>query len=169
MTQETSAVPTLFEQIPSKMLFPCSRPILEASFDPNSWTVTALRPKAHKVVQRDSRSERGSAQNRKAGKDPGALTSVETPISCQRSTSAARAASDWPAYLTASLPSRRCAGRRRDEWWSRVRGIEFHAGELFPRVDFIVTNLETDSRAVVRFYNKGGTAEVAALRLRSGP
>jgi len=29
--------------------------------------------------------------------------------------------------------------------------------ELFPRVGFIVTNLETDSRAVVRFYNKRGT------------
>jgi len=26
-------------------------------------------------------------------------------------------------------------------------------------VGFIVTNLETDSRAVVRFYNKRGTAE----------
>jgi hypothetical protein len=32
-------------------------------------------------------------------------------------------------------------------------------GELFPRGGFIVTNLETDSRAVVRFYNKRGTAE----------
>ena len=37
--------------------------------------------------------------------------------------------------------------------------MEFHFGELFPRVGFIVTNLETDSRAVVRFYNKRGTAE----------
>jgi hypothetical protein len=34
-----------------------------------------------------------------------------------------------------------------------------HAGELFPRLGFIVTNLETPSRAVVRFYNKRGTAE----------
>jgi hypothetical protein len=40
-----------------------------------------------------------------------------------------------------------------------VAKIEFHCGELFPRVGFIVTNLETDSRAVVRFYNKRGTAE----------
>ena len=40
-----------------------------------------------------------------------------------------------------------------------VAKIEFHLGELFPRVGFIVTNLETDSRAVVRFYNKRGTAE----------
>jgi hypothetical protein len=40
-----------------------------------------------------------------------------------------------------------------------VAKVEFHSGERFPRVGFIVTNLETDSRAVVRFYNKHGTAE----------
>ena len=40
-----------------------------------------------------------------------------------------------------------------------VAKIEFHCGELFPLVGFIVTTLETDSRAVVRFYNKRGTAE----------
>jgi hypothetical protein len=40
-----------------------------------------------------------------------------------------------------------------------VAKVEFHFGELFPRVGFIVTNLETDSRAVVRFYNKRGTAK----------
>jgi hypothetical protein len=40
-----------------------------------------------------------------------------------------------------------------------VAKVELHFGELFPRVGFIVTNLETDSRAVVRFYNKRGTAE----------
>ena len=40
-----------------------------------------------------------------------------------------------------------------------VAKLEFHLGELFPRVGFIVTNLEADSRAVVRFYNKQGTAE----------
>jgi len=40
-----------------------------------------------------------------------------------------------------------------------VAKVEFHFGELFPRMGFIVTNLETDSRAVVRFYNKWGTAE----------
>jgi len=36
-----------------------------------------------------------------------------------------------------------------------VAKVEFHFGELFPRVGFIVTNLETDSRAVVRFYKSG--------------
>jgi hypothetical protein len=49
------------------------------------------------------------------------------------------------------------------ESWKKARRVvakvEFHVGELFPRVGFIVTNLETDSRAVVRFYNKRGTAE----------
>jgi hypothetical protein len=47
--------------------------------------------------------------------------------------------------------------------WSTARRVvakvEFHAGELFPRVGFIVTNLELPSWAVVRFYNKRGTAE----------
>jgi len=37
--------------------------------------------------------------------------------------------------------------------------VEHHLGELFPRVGFIVTNLTLPSRAVVRFYNKRGTAE----------
>ena len=49
------------------------------------------------------------------------------------------------------------------ESWTKARRVvakvEFYAGELFPRVGFIVTNLETDSRAVVRFYDKRGTAE----------
>jgi len=40
-----------------------------------------------------------------------------------------------------------------------VAKVEFHVGELFPRLGFVVTNLETPSRAVVRFYNKRGTAE----------
>ena len=40
-----------------------------------------------------------------------------------------------------------------------VAKVKHHAGELFPRIGFIVTNLETPSRAVVRFYNKRGTAE----------
>jgi hypothetical protein len=47
--------------------------------------------------------------------------------------------------------------------WTRaqrvVAKVEFHFGELFPRVGFIVTNFQTSSRAVVRFYNKRGTAE----------
>ena len=40
-----------------------------------------------------------------------------------------------------------------------VAKVEHHSGELYPRVGFIVTNLTLPSRAVVRFYNKRGTAE----------
>ena len=47
--------------------------------------------------------------------------------------------------------------------WTTARRVvakaEHHAGELFPCIGFIVTNLETPSRAVVRFYNKRGRAE----------
>lgn len=37
--------------------------------------------------------------------------------------------------------------------------VGFRCDELFPQVGFIVTNLETDNREVVRFYNKRGTAK----------
>jgi hypothetical protein len=40
-----------------------------------------------------------------------------------------------------------------------VAKVEFHFGELFPRVGFIVTSLEMPSLTVARFYNKRGTAE----------
>jgi len=47
--------------------------------------------------------------------------------------------------------------------WQRARRvvakIEWHAGELFPRVGFIVTNLTKQSKNVVKFYNGRGTAE----------
>jgi len=37
--------------------------------------------------------------------------------------------------------------------------IAWHAGELFPRVGLIATNLKWRSKKVVRFYNRRGTAE----------
>ena len=40
-----------------------------------------------------------------------------------------------------------------------VAKVEWHAGELFPRVGFIVTNLKWQTKRVVRFYNRRGTAE----------
>jgi hypothetical protein len=40
-----------------------------------------------------------------------------------------------------------------------VPKVEHHAGQLFPRIGFIVTNLALPSRGVVRFYNKRGTVE----------
>jgi len=47
--------------------------------------------------------------------------------------------------------------------WERARRVvakvEWHKGELFPRVGFIVTNLDRPAKRVVRFYNQRGTAE----------
>ena len=47
--------------------------------------------------------------------------------------------------------------------WDRPRRvvskIEWHAGELFPRVGFIVTNRTDPAQGVVRFYNGRGTCE----------
>ena len=40
-----------------------------------------------------------------------------------------------------------------------VAKVEWHAGELFPRVGFIVTNLNKHSKNVMKFYNGRGTAE----------
>ncbi len=47
--------------------------------------------------------------------------------------------------------------------WGRKRRVvakvEWHPGELYPRVGFIVTNLSRPAKRVVAFYNHRGTAE----------
>jgi len=47
--------------------------------------------------------------------------------------------------------------------WGRARRVvakvEWHAGELFPRVGFVVTNLRRSPKRVIKFYNGRGTAE----------
>ncbi len=40
-----------------------------------------------------------------------------------------------------------------------VAKVEWHPGELFPRVGFIVTNMTRQAERVVTFYNQRGTAE----------
>ena len=40
-----------------------------------------------------------------------------------------------------------------------VAKVEWHPGELYPRVGFIVTNLSRPVERVVAFYNKRGTCE----------
>ena len=40
-----------------------------------------------------------------------------------------------------------------------IAKIEWHPGELFPKVGFIVTNLPMEPDEVTRFYNRRGTAE----------
>jgi hypothetical protein len=61
-----------------------------------------------------------------------------------------------PQVFYASLPYQ--AGS-----WAKPRRVvakvEWHRGELFPRVGFIVTNLRREASAVVLFYNQRGTAE----------
>ena len=47
--------------------------------------------------------------------------------------------------------------------WTRPRRViakvEWHPGELYPRVGFIVTNMSRPAERVVAFYNKRGTCE----------
>ncbi|MCH2166038.1 MAG: IS1380 family transposase [Marinovum sp.] len=47
--------------------------------------------------------------------------------------------------------------------WSKPRQvvakIEWHPGDLFPRVGFVVTNLPMEPDWIIRFYNQRGTAE----------
>ena len=49
------------------------------------------------------------------------------------------------------------------EVWDRKRRVaakvEWHPGELYPRVGFSVTNLSWPAERVVAFYNRGGAAE----------
>ena len=40
-----------------------------------------------------------------------------------------------------------------------VAKVEWHPGELYPRVGFIVTNLSRPAERVVAFYNQRGKAE----------
>ena len=53
--------------------------------------------------------------------------------------------------------------RYRAQSWDRERRVvakvEWHPGELYPRVGFIVTNLHRPAKKVVAFYNGRGTAE----------
>jgi hypothetical protein len=40
-----------------------------------------------------------------------------------------------------------------------VAKVEWHLGELYPRVGFMVTNLARSAEGIVSFYNKRGTCE----------
>ena len=55
--------------------------------------------------------------------------------------------------------------------WSKPRRviakIEWHPGELYPRVGFIVSNLSRPAERVVGFYNQRGTAESGSRKART--
>ena len=48
-----------------------------------------------------------------------------------------------------------------------VAKVEFHFGELFPRVGFIVTNFQTSSRAVARFFTTSAERQSSGSRRAS--
>jgi hypothetical protein len=69
-----------------------------------------------------------------------------------------------PVGRPSRKPKKFYAGfRYRAGSWGQARRVvakvEWHAGELFPRVGFLVTNLKWPTRRVVRFDNRRGTAE----------
>jgi len=66
----------------------------------------------------------------------------------------------WPPH---SVRRFYASFRYRAQSWNRERRVvakvEWHPGELYPRVGFIVTNLRRPAKKVVAFYNGRGTAE----------
>ena len=84
----------------------------------------------------------------------------EGPISYP--TSAAMGYYTTPCKRPASVSRQRVESPQAGSWAKPrrvVAKVEWHPGELFPRVGFIVTNLLRRSKNVVAFYNKRGTAE----------
>jgi hypothetical protein len=65
-----------------------------------------------------------------------------------------RATRRWSATAAFSTRPRPGTAPRRV-----IAKVEYHLGELFPRIGFIITTLTGTNRAVVRFYNQRGTAE----------
>ena len=59
-----------------------------------------------------------------------------------------RMSAQWVDSAMAHTPHRRVVAK-----------VEWHLGELFPRVGFIVTNMSAGPEGVVHFYNGRGTAE----------
>jgi hypothetical protein len=55
--------------------------------------------------------------------------------------------------------------------WTKPRRViakvEWHPGDLYPRVGFIITNMSRPAENVVAFYNKGGTCEQWIRREKS--
>jgi hypothetical protein len=55
-----------------------------------------------------------------------------------------------------------------DQARREVAKVEWHAGELFPLVGFLVTNLKWCCKRVVRFHNARGTAEQCIREGKNG-
>lgn len=64
-----------------------------------------------------------------------------------------------PHYVQRFYRSFRYKAKSRPHPRRVVAKVEWHPGELFPRVGFIITNLAIPGKHVVAFYNQRGTAE----------
>jgi phosphoglycolate phosphatase-like HAD superfamily hydrolase len=104
---------------------------------------------------------------------PSAMPTVTFPCSGGRQRAPVRA---WYCFSTMTMPignsptiaspfshgwirglRRRAAPAGRSRWV--IAKVEWHPGELVPRVGFIVTNLSRPAERVVAFYNQRGTSE----------
>src|SRR5260370_20296213 len=83
------------------------------------------------------------------------------PGSAEQDRLSAHAPSRTTSAPCAPVPCQfQLSGRNLDQAAEGYRqSIEWHPGELYPRVDFIVTNMSCPGERVVAFYNKRGTCE----------
>ena len=91
---------------------------------------------------------------------------VRDPAACQPSLAGAGSATCSSArsgaLRTRSVASTPASRYQAGSWKKPrrvVAKVEWHPGELYPRVGFIVTNLSRPAERVVAFYNKRGTCE----------
>jgi Transposase DDE domain group 1 len=60
----------------------------------------------------------------------------------------------WRSFANFTYQAGRSAKARRV-----VANVEWHPGELYPRVGFVVRNMARPAEGVIAFYNKRGTCE----------
>jgi len=87
-----------------------------------------------------------------------------TPFACRRIASCRRGSAICSNARLVARPMT-CADPmqvspiKREAGHNRVAKVEWHPGELYPRVGFIVTNMVRRAENIVAFYNKRGTCE----------
>src|SRR5262249_50199402 len=82
------------------------------------------------------------------------------PGSAEQDRLSAHAPSRTTSAPCAPVPCQfRLSGRNLTKPRRVVARVEWHPGELYPRVGFVVTNMSRPAERVVAFYNKRGTCE----------
>src|SRR5262249_28378811 len=103
-----------------------------------------------------------------AGGASGGCCAPTLPSGCRTCTSTWRRRASGTRSVSQRIGSckrrsRRCCGDLSAARWDRERRVvakvEWHPGELYPRVGFLVTTLRRPAKKVVAFYNGRGTAE----------